>query len=477
MAMALKSNGFLKILVPAVLVIVLLVVVMASSGDNDAGRSHQLSDTTLELKPEELKLLGVEGDTPQDTVATLVGRVRMMEQDLEGTRSESQQLADQNRKLTEQNRHVDRKLETLMQQERRRMDDAQRIREQSLLSRFEQQFDQLKNNYSREAGTGEHGRMPIGSGWDDTGQGSASPVVWVKPMDGEQAQTGRNQGKWSFPSSFADEAGLLADSVSRGASSLESRATGQPDAALLEPVYTVPANATLMGSLGMTALIGRVPVNGTVSDPYPFKVIIGKDNLTANHIEIPEVHSAIVSGTATGDWTLSCVRGAITSMTFVFKDGTVRTIPQPATGNLSRTRSSDDVLGYISDPYGIPCVSGIRRSNAKEYLGSRALITAAGAAVASSLIDESTGVATINTDGSVSTAITGNQAAASVLTNGISDISDWVNRLYGEAFAAVYVQPGVQVAVHIEQPLEIDYDQAGRKVRHQTPAGVFNELP
>ena len=265
--------------------------------------------------------------------------------------------------------------------------------------------------------------------------------------------------------------------MSRGASSLESKATGQPDAALLEPVYTVPANATLMGSLGMTALIGRVPVNGTVSDPYPFKVIIGKDNLTANHIEIPEVHSAIVSGTATGDWTLSCVRGAITSMTFVFEDGTVRTIPQPATGNLSRTRSSDDVLGYISDPYGIPCVSGIRRSNAKEYLGSRALITAAGAAVASSLIDESTGVATINTDGSVSTAITGNQAAASVLTNGISDISDWVNRLYGEAFAAVYVQPGGQVAGHIEQPLEIDYDQAGRKGRHQTPAGVFNELP
>ena len=357
------------------------------------------------------------------------------------------------------------------------MDDAQSIREQSLLSRFEQQFDQLKNNYAREADPGEHGRIPIGSGWGDAEQGSATPVVWVKPMDGEQAQTGRGQGKWSFPSSFADEAGLLADSVSRGASSLESRATGQPDAALLEPVYTVPANATLMGSLGMTALIGRVPVNGTVSDPYPFKVIIGKDNLTANHIEIPEVHSAIVSGTATGDWTLSCVRGAITSMTFVFEDGTVRTIPQPATGNLSRTQSSDDVLGYISDPYGIPCVSGIRRSNAKEYLGSRALITAAGAAVASSLIDESTGVATINTDGSVSTAISGNQAAASVLTNGISDISDWVNRLYGEAFAAVYVQPGVQVAVHIDQPLEIDYDQAGRKVRHQIPAGGFNELP
>lgn len=59
----------------------------------------------------------------------------------------------------------------------------------------------------------------------------------------------------------------------------------------------------------MTALLGRVPVNGTVTDPYPFKVLIGKDNLTANGIELPDVEGAVVSGTASGDWTLSCVRG------------------------------------------------------------------------------------------------------------------------------------------------------------------------
>src|SRR3546814_14304487 len=73
-----------------------------------------------------------------------------------------------------------------------------------------------------------------------------------------------------------------------------------------------------MGSVAMTALIGRVPIDGTVNDPYPFKILVGPDNLTANGIDIPDVAGAVFSGTASGDWTLSCVRGQVRSITFVF---------------------------------------------------------------------------------------------------------------------------------------------------------------
>jgi hypothetical protein len=45
-------------------------------------------------------------------------------------------------------------------------------------------------------------------------------------------------------------------------------------------------------------------------------------------------------------------------------------------------------------------------------------------------------------------------------------MSQWVNKLYGQAFAAVYVQPGAKVAVHLERPLLIDYDAKGRRVNH-----------
>ena len=136
-----------------------------------------------------------------------------------------------------------------------------------------------------------------------------------------------------------------------------SRAVG----ASTKAVYTVPSNSTLMGSIAMTALIGRVPIDGTVNDPYPFKVLIGPDNLTANGIDIPDVAGAVVSGTASGDWTLSCVRGQIRSVTFVFQDGTIRTVPEDSSkggssgGNSGHNGASiQGGLGWISDPYGIP---------------------------------------------------------------------------------------------------------------------------
>ncbi len=89
------------------------------------------------------------------------------------------------------------------------------------------------------------------------------------------------------------------------------------------PYYTIPENSTLMGSTAMTALLGRVPIQGAVTDPFPFKVLIGRENLIANGIDLPDVEGAIVSGTSTGDWTLSCVRSEVTSITFVFADGRI----------------------------------------------------------------------------------------------------------------------------------------------------------
>jgi integrating conjugative element protein (TIGR03752 family) len=114
-------------------------------------------------------------------------------------------------------------------------------------------------------------------------------------------------------------------------------------------VYTLPENSTLMGSVAMTALIGRIPVDGTVNDPFPFKILVGPDNLTANGIDLPDVVGAVISGTAAGDWTLSCVRGQVVSMTFVFNDGRIRTLPelQPLMGRQGNTSSSSGQMDKI----------------------------------------------------------------------------------------------------------------------------------
>ncbi len=185
---------------------------------------------------------------------------------------------------------------------------------------------------------------------------------------------------------------------------------------------------------------------------------------------------AVFSGTASGDWTLSCVRGQVRSITFVFNDGTIRTIPEDREGNQQNNQQRDG-LGWISDPHGIPCVSGERRSNAQQYLGSQALITAAGAGVAS-LIESDSGRMSVCRLGRLHRH-RGHQRPGGgrpILAGGVRDMSAWVNKLYGQAFAAVYVQPGAKVAVHLEKPLAIDFDPEGRKVDHRTGESHALEL-
>lgn len=52
--------------------------------------------------------------------------------------------------------------------------------------------------------------------------------------------------------------------------------------------FTLPENSTLAGVTAMTSLIGRVPVNGRVTDPMQFKAMVGRDNLAANGWELPK---------------------------------------------------------------------------------------------------------------------------------------------------------------------------------------------
>ena len=114
---------------------------------------------------------------------------------------------------------------------------------------------------------------------------------------------------------------------------------------------------------------------------YPFKVLVGPDNLTANGIDIPDVAGAVFSGTASGDWTLVRARSGAQHHVRLQRRHDSHD-PRDREGNQQNNQQRDG-LGWISDPHGIPCVSGERRSNAQQYLGSQALITAAGAGVAS----------------------------------------------------------------------------------------------
>jgi hypothetical protein len=247
----------------------------------------------------------------------------------------------------------------------------------------------------------------------------------------------------------------------------------------LVPYYTIPANSTSVRDKLMTALVGRIPVKGVVTDPYPFKIVISDDNLAANGLRIPHLLQMIVSGYCEGDLNLLSVRGWITSLTFVFDDGTISstTSNDNDIGNYTKTNS----LGYLSDKYGNPFIRGKLITNAPAYLaGGVAINAGVGAANAftqSQLTHSTTLLGPTNTSvtGSPVNYITG-QAASSAANS----IQQWWHDREEQSFDAIYVAPMdeknhfVEIAVNFAKEIHIDYDPNGRKLNyaHHTTAHV-----
>ncbi|MBI6567058.1 TIGR03752 family integrating conjugative element protein [Pseudomonas synxantha] len=474
-----RSNGLLKwLMIPVALLVLFIAIRLFSGGSSSAPPT---TDAGAQLTPEEMKALGIEGDTPRDTVATLVAQVKQLRTELQGALSDNKSQREENQRLRQRENSIDQRINSALESERsnlrRDQEQAASARQQTegLLADLQRRLDSIGGR------GGGHADLPVGLGLQGGDEaGMEGGMRWVEPDDAKPAE-GRNGGRGtgsgtSFPTSFGPAQSTL-QATAESVASAGARAAGVKTA---KAIYTVPTNSTLMGSVAMTALIGRVPIDGTVNDPYPFKVLVGPDNLTANGIDIPDVAGAVFSGTASGDWTLSCVRGQVRSITFVFNDGTIRTIPEDRDGNQQNSQqqnSQSGGLGWISDPHGIPCVSGERRSNAQQYLGSQALITAAGAGVASLIESDSGRMSYVGSDGAIGTVgISGQEAVGQILAGGVRDMSNWVNKLYGQAFAAVYVQPGAKVAVHLEQPLAIDHDPEGRRVDHRAGESHALEL-
>ncbi|MDC9589552.1 TIGR03752 family integrating conjugative element protein [Xenorhabdus sp. XENO-10] len=455
--MQIKSNSLVKILVPTVLVIGGFIGIKSCSSPEGAVPNTTSNHVLATLSPEELQALGVGGDTPEDTLRTLIGALNKV-------RAEQKRLSQQNTDILKENDQLKhQRLDVAGQIDAAvaaiRQDDEQRQRtlqdeQQSLLA----QIDLLTERLNSAPLPSQDSSIPLGLGLAGN-QYASNPVrgqdelIWVTPADEkpvENQNVAYGQPAAKFPTSFLSEQPATEQNTSPNASLKEENE---------KPVYTLPENATLVGSQAMTALLGRVPVNGTVTDPYPFKILIGKDNLTANGIELPEVEGAVVSGSASGDWTLSCVRGQVNSITFVFQDGTVRTLPGKG--------QNQQGIGWLSDENGIPCISGERKSNASTYLPTLFALSAMNSA--GDALNESQRTAQTNGAGGITSALTGNAGQAALgkaLAGGMNDITEWLKQRYSQTFDAVYVPPGAGVVVHITQSLAMDYETKGRKVRY-----------
>lgn len=227
-----------------------------------------------------------------------------------------------------------------------------------------------------------------------------------------------------------------------------------------EPRFTINPLATGFKATALTALIGRIPVNGSTPDPYRVKLLIGADNLAANGIFFDGVRGMLVGGWAKGDWNLSCVDVELDSYAFVFEDGTI-------SAKASSSDGGGESLGYVSMPNGFPCVPGEFHTNAPSYLAQSSFLNAlqvAGQAYA----DKQTSREDLPLGGQRSsvTGSTEKYVLGKVASGAVEESIDWIRERQQSSFDAVVTPPGMSLVVHFEQQIEINYDPNGRKVDH-----------
>lgn len=440
-----SANLLVKVAAGAVLAVLVMVFVVRCSQEEAAPVPVAPVVGGAALDADTAAALGIEGDTPDDTVRTLIASVRE-------TNERLATLEGANRSLREENARLRDMRASVVAEVVRDLDGAAaRLREENreVVADAREEVSGLKAEIERLLRS-----TPVGGTARRDGSQEAG-TVWLSPL--EAAPDGTGLLPWG-------EGPAGAIPIKKD----EEDAEAPP----VRPVYTIPKNATLVGARAFTALIGRVPLGeeARVTDPYFFKLLVGRDNLAANGHEIPELAYAVASGEAIGDWTLGCVSGDVTSMTFLFSDGRIVTVPEARDVSEGGAGTRAVRLGGLSDDYGNPCVAGERITNAASYLAQGAAALTLGAA-AEGLAAAQTRVQTGGLGGAMTVVDgdIGRFAAGRGLSGAAQEVARWLRERQAQEYDAVYVPPGARVAVHVDEELRIDYDPAGRRVRHEEP--------
>jgi integrating conjugative element protein (TIGR03752 family) len=273
--------------------------------------------------------------------------------------------------------------------------------------------------------------------------------------------------------------GSAAKNNSTSTSTANTEASSSRDDAQQKPLpyYTIPANATAVEDRLMTALVGRIPIKGVVTDPYSFKLVFSDDTLAASGFRVPDLKQMVVSGYTEGDLNLVSVRGWVTSLTFVFNDGTISTTS--SNDNNIGKFTKDEALGYLSDKFGNPFIRGKLITNAPAYVGANVALGAAQGAANAYAQSQTT--SNTNLLGGTSSSVTGSPSAyvaGQAAGSASAQVQQWWHDRETQSFDAVYVptvdektNAPVFIAVNFAKEIPIDYNPHGRKIVYGHSAG------
>lgn len=399
--------------------------------------------------------VGFDADTPQDTLQTITQDLGQLKYDSKGT-EESLELM--RRSLDVQKEEMQRVQKELKASRSANLTLSQKINQQTALLRERQSSSS---------------QPPVVSEPVDTAAMKQDLMTEMKVFMGEMFKQQMPQPGEVAPVVYDQSSGEsrvrilpLGTSVNEnGVPVTTDSAYGSPLNSSMTPFYTIPKDAILMGAKTITSLIGRVPIQGNVADPAPFKISIGAQNMAANGYQIPGISGMFLSGHATGDKALSCVRAYVESASFVFDDG--RTL------NLSGGERGGDRqrLGWLSDAHGNACIPGKYISTAlKTGFWATMLGIGKGAADAYS---QSQVTNTYGPYGGGTSRVTGSDTdyvAGRAIAGGTEALTRQFEQRMQDSWDAVVVLSGRSVAFHADTELRIDYDADNRFVDY-TSAG------
>ena len=425
-----KTNVLIKIVVIVALVAVAAVLIKTLT-------KSSVSSAVLGVVPV-LDVPVADQDTTTETIATLTETVRELESRNKEIVEKSNEVLAQERKIKEKlHKELSRKITedvTDTNREQKRATDEKFVK-------VLRQLDALRSNIADTERIGKNNTFnddyPLGLGLS------------------EEAMSGTPNGGWVMPINVnIDVDGALKENI-EPLNAYEERKSEQKDKeeVTVIPYATLPKGATLMNGTAFTGLIGRIPINGQLRDPFNFKILVGKKNLAANGIYIPELNGMILGGVASGDWNLTCVRGDIKYATFVFEDGTISTY----------SGGGDEKIGELADESGIPCISGDLITNGVRYIGSSVALAAlesAGEAAAAS----TTNTQFSNSGATVSIDSVGAFTLGNAIKGGARETRKWIDERQKNSFDSVFAPPGVIVSANILREIPINYDKNERKI-------------
>lgn len=215
--------------------------------------------------------------------------------------------------------------------------------------------------------------------------------------------------------------------------------------------------------------------------------------MSANGIPLPDELSGMkISGYAIGVGSfldnLSCVRAYVTSALFVFDDGHFVTVGDEDMHQSSELLNNES-LGYLTTPYGNPCIPGKFITNAPQVMST--YIAAGSIQGAGSALSEwqmgylGSGDGIIKTPtGSLTHFIAGGAA-----NQGAAKVSEWIEKRVQGSFDMVYVPASVPnkqgkgfrantVTFHLTKTIPIDKAHEGRLIHygHQKVAALDSSL-